>query len=127
MSAGYATHVSKRLIAVSLASALSVALGCSANDDVPAPQISSVTPDHSPVGSVVTIVGNYFCQRPNTGNEDPTCAVSGTVNFETSPATPSQWSDTAIMVEVPALTAGSADVVVTAAGRTSNPVSFIVE
>jgi hypothetical protein len=116
----YATRASEFVLACCLA-------GCSANDDIPAPQISSITPSHAPVGSVVTIAGDYFCQRPKTGNEDPTCPVSGTVNFGSSPATPTTWSDLAIMVEVPQLTVGDADVAVTAAGRTSNPVSFVVE
>ena len=101
--------------------------GCSANDDIHTPQVASITPDHAAVGTVVTIIGNYFCGRPETGNEDPTCPISGTVNFETSPGTPTTWSDTAIMIEVPQAMTGSADVVVTAAGRTSNSVTFTIE
>ena len=115
-----ATHASKLALAVCL-------IGCSANDDIPSPQISSVTPNHGPAGSVVTITGNYFCQRPNNGTDDPTCAVAGTVHFGTAPGTASTWSDVALMVEVPQLMPGPADIAVTAAGRTSNTVAFTAE
>jgi hypothetical protein len=123
---GYATHASNVVIAVGASLALSV-INCSANDDIPSPQISSVTPNHATAGAVVTIIGNFFCQRPNNGTDDPTCAVAGTVHFGTAPGTPSAWSETALMVEVPQLTPGRADIAVTAAGRTSNTVMFTAE
>ena len=109
--------------ALALAAAL---VGCSANDDIPAPLLSTVIPDHAPVGAIVMVAGAYFCQRPGT-NEDPICDVVGTVHFAAAPGTPSQWTDTMIMVEVPQGVSGRADVTVTAAGRTSNTVAFTAE
>lgn len=103
---------------------LALLLGCSANDDIPAPQVAAVTPDHAPVGAVVTVSGQYFCQTPPM--EDPNCGVAGTVHFGTIPATPSTWMDTAIMVEVPTGITGTVDVEVTAMGKQSNTVSFTV-
>jgi hypothetical protein len=99
---------------------------CSANDDVPSPQIASVTPDQAPPGQIVTIAGSYFCQRPRGITEDPDCSVAGTVHFGTVPGTPSVWQDTALMVEVPAAAAGRADVQVITGGRSSNTVAFTV-
>ncbi len=101
---------------------------CSANDDVPAPLISSIVPSHAPAGSVVTIAGSYFCQRPQNGsNEDPNCDIVGTVHFGQAPGTPSSWMDTSIMVEVPPGVAGTVDVTITALGKTSNSVSFTAD
>jgi uncharacterized protein (TIGR03437 family) len=107
---------------------LLVLLGaCSANDDIPAPALSDLVPAHAPPGAVVELDGNYFCQRPETGQDDPTCAQSGTVEFGTVPANSSLWSDTAVMASVPEGLTGSVDVSVSAAGRTSNTVSFTVD
>ncbi len=104
-----------------------VVLGCSANDDVPAPLIATVVPDQAPVGATVMVTGEYFCQQPNTGSDDPTCDVSGSVRFDVVPGTPSSWSDTAIMVEVPSGVSGAAPVSVIAAGRVSNSVAFTAQ
>ena len=106
---------------------LLLVVACSANDDVPAPQLSSVVPAAAPAGSVVTISGDYFCQRPNTGNEDPLCDTTGVVNFGASPGPVTQWSDTTIMVEVPQGALGSVALSVTVKGRTSNPIAFRVQ
>lgn len=123
MSVACATLVSnlRRLVVAGMLA------GCSANDDVPAPLISTVVPNHATPGAVVAVSGSYFCQKPNTGSEDPTCSVVGTVRFGQSPGTPTTWSDTAIMVEVPQGVAGPAEVSVTAAGRTSNVVAFTAD
>jgi hypothetical protein len=101
--------------------------GCSANDDIPSPMISSIVPDHGPGGSVVTVAGSYFCQRPDTGTDDPTCDISGIVDFGEAPGAPSSYTDTAIMVEVPAGITGAVDVTVVAAGRMSNSVTFTAD
>jgi uncharacterized protein (TIGR03437 family) len=101
--------------------------GCSANDDIPSPLISTIVPDHAPPESLVTVSGSYFCQRPDTGNDDPTCDITGTVTFGQAPATPTDYSDTAITVEVPQGITGSVDVTVQAAGRSSNSVSFTAD
>ncbi len=99
---------------------------CTANDDIPAPQLSSVVPAQAMPGTIVLVSGDYFCQRPDTGNEDPTCDSTGDVSFGASPGTISNWSDTAIMVEVPQGALGSVSVTVSVNGRTSNSTSFDV-
>ncbi len=104
-----------------------VCAGCSLNDDVPAPLASSITPDHAPPGAVVSIDGDYFCQRPETGQEDPTCDTTGTVEFGQTPATPTTWSDVEIMVEVPEGGSGDVSVTVTAMGRTSSSLDFTID
>ena len=100
---------------------------CSANDDIPAPLVSTIVPDHGPPGAVVAVQGAYFCQRPDTSNDDPTCDTQGTVDFGEVPGTATVWDDGEIMVEVPSAAVGSSDVVVSAAGRTSNAVSFTTD
>ena len=102
-------------------------VACSANDDVPAPQLGSVVPARATAGTVVTVVGNYFCQRPNTGNEDPLCDTTGQVNFGASAGTVTSWSDTTIMVEVPQGALGPVVLSVIVNGRSSNPISFTVQ
>ena len=94
---------------------LAVLVGCSANDDIPSPLISTITPDQAPAGAQVVVAGSYFCQRPGT-SEDPTCTTSGDVHFGTVPSAPSQWTDTAIMVEVPQGVSGSVGVTVSGTG-----------
>jgi uncharacterized protein (TIGR03437 family) len=110
-----------------LSLALALAAGCSASDDIPSPAVASVTPDHGAPGAVVTIAGSYFCQRPANVTDDPNCAVAGTVHFGTVPATPTDWQDTQLLVEVPNGNVGATQVEVTAAGRTSNSVGFRVD
>lgn len=100
---------------------------CSANDDVPAPQLSSIVPDHASAGSVVLVEGNYFCQRPVTVTDEPTCSSTGGVNFGASPGTVTGWMDTAIMVEVPPGAQGSVSLSVVVNGRSSNAIAFVVQ
>jgi hypothetical protein len=102
--------------------------GCTASDDIPAPAIANVLPAHATPGQIVVVAGSYFCQRPMTGSDqDPHCSTIGSVSFGMVPGTPTDWTDTAIMVEVPASPPGRADVQVTAAGRTTNSVAFTVD
>ena len=102
-------------------------IGCSLNDDVPSPIVSAVTPNHATPGTVVVVSGSYFCQRPQNGsNDNPDCSATGTVAFGSAPATPSNWTDTAISVEVPQGVSGSVSVQVTTGGKVSNSVSFTV-
>ncbi|HEV7558602.1 MAG TPA: IPT/TIG domain-containing protein [Kofleriaceae bacterium] len=89
--------------------------------------MSTILPDHGPPGAIVVIQGAYFCQRPDTGNDDPTCGTQGSVDFGEVPGTATVWDDNQIMVEVPAATVGSNDVVVIAAGRTSNAFPFTTD
>ena len=107
--------------------AVATLVACSAADDIPAPHISSVVPAAAVPGAIVTVQGSYFCQRPNTGNEDPLCTSTGTVDFGASPGTVTLWTDTAIMVEVPQGALGAVALSVTVTGRASNPVSFTVQ
>ena len=101
-------------------------LGCSANDDIPAPLISSLNPNHGPAGGVIMVAGQYFCQQPP--GEDPACdSAAGTVSFDAAPGIVSAYTDTSIMVEVPTGLSGHVTVRVTAAGRTSNAATFTVE
>lgn len=111
----------------SVVAALAGVAACSAADDIPAPQISSVVPAAAVPGAIVTVQGSYFCQRPNTGNEDPMCTSTGTVNFGASPGTVTLWTDPAIMVEVPQGALGTVALSVTVNGRSSNPISFTVQ
>ena len=115
------TSVMKRVLPLLLVAA------CSANDDIPAPLLGSVVPDHGVPGTIVLVTGNYFCQRPNTGIEDPACDSTGEVSFGASPGTISDWTDTAIMVEVPQGALGSVALSVIVNGRSSNPTSFDVQ
>lgn len=100
-----------------------VMVGCTAGDDVPAPRIASVSPDHATPGSAVMVVGDFFCQDP----EGDQCDGNGSVAFDATPANIGMYSEQLIMVEVPSVTAGPVKVTVTAAGRTSNDVDFRIE
>jgi hypothetical protein len=110
-----------------IAFVLSSLVACSARDDVPAPVVSSVVPNHAPANAVVMVSGSYFCQRPNVNPEDPTCPVTGTVLFGAVPGVPSTYSDVSIMVEVPAGASGATTISITAGGRTSNSIAFTVD
>jgi RHS repeat-associated protein len=85
-----------------------------------APNISSISPTvgpPSPVGSSVTLHGANFGSAQGTS----------TVTFGGILATPSSWSDTAIVVPVPSsLAAGNADIAVAINGSSSNTQTFVV-
>jgi hypothetical protein len=49
------------------------------------------------------------------------------VQFGALAGTPSVYTDTSIMVEVPAGASGRADITITAAGRTSNSIEFTAQ
>jgi hypothetical protein len=104
---------------------------CSTNDDVPAPAISGVQPDHGMSGITVTVSGSSLCQQPQadgSSDVDPlACAHMGTVTFGTAPGIVLSYADTMVAVEVPALASGTIDVSVSVAGRNSNQISFVVE
>jgi IPT/TIG domain-containing protein len=114
-----------RMLATRVCAAALLA-GCSANDDVPSPLVANVEPDHAPAGALVTLHGNYFCQRPELSGA-PLCDASGSVHFGAAPGIPTLWSETAIAVEVPSGVAGRVSVTVIAGGRTSNAVPFTAE
>ncbi|HEY6180375.1 MAG TPA: IPT/TIG domain-containing protein [Kofleriaceae bacterium] len=104
-------------------------VACSINDDVPAPAISAVTPDHGVPGTLVTVTGSYLCQQPRGNNDDNplACAHVGTLLFDTLPASASAYGDAAVTAEVPALPVGRSSVAVAVAGRSSNRLGFVVE
>lgn len=108
-----------------------LALGaCSANDDVPAPMLSGVTPDRAAAGTSVMISGSYFCGQPSTDSEDVdplACALTGFVRFGSSDGTLLQYTDTAITAEVPASSPGPTRLVVNVGGRISNAIVFVVD
>src|ERR1051325_5263131 len=94
---------------------ITVVAACSANDDLPAPQIASITPAHAVPGAIVVVAGNYFCHQPET--EDPlACRNVGAVAFGQVTATTSQYTDTSVMAEVPDRP-GMVDVTLTVAGH----------
>jgi hypothetical protein len=83
---------------------------------LPAPTISSLTPNAGPVGTTVTIAGNNFRDQQ----------LGGTVKFfNNRTATVTMWSNTSIVVTVPASSA-TGNVTVTVAGTTSAGTAFIV-
>lgn len=98
---------------------------CSANDDLPAPRISSVAPSHATPGTIVAIAGAYFCHQP--ADADPlACKNVGSVYFGQLVANVSQYTDSAVMAEVPGGT-GVVPVTVAVLGETSNAISFTIE
>jgi len=106
--------------------ALALVAACSANDDVPSPQIAAVTPASASPGTVVTVAGSYFCQQPTMPDDPLACENLGEVRFGTASGNVALYSDTSIMVEVPG-GLGTVAVTVAAAGRTSNAVDFVIE
>lgn len=107
------------------------AAACSASDDIHAPHIASLTPDHAAPGVQVQIDGSWFCAQPEPepGEEvDPlACAHVGAVSFATQDAVAAIYLDAEILVEVPAVAPGEVAVRVSVAGRMSNRVSFVVD
>ena len=82
---------------------------------IPPPSISSLTPATGPVNTAVTIAGSGF------GIPQGASAVK----FNGTTATPTSWSDSSIVVPVPAgATTGAVTIV--AGGTTSNGVTFTV-
>jgi Tol biopolymer transport system component len=82
---------------------------------LPAPTITSITPDEGQVGDEVTIAGTEFGSTRG----------SSYVSFGATQATDYvSWSDTEIKVKVPAGVSGTVDVTVTTGSGTSNAVEF---
>jgi YD repeat-containing protein len=79
---------------------------------IPAPNISNISPDSARAGASVTVAGTNFG------------SVAGRISFNGTNATPSSWSNTQIIVPVPA-GATTGPVIVTQAGA-SNSASFTV-
>ena len=114
----------------SLALVVLVVGACTANDDVPAPAVGGITPNHAAPGTAVVISGSYFCQQPesSSGETDPlACEHMGAVVFGVEPTTPQNYTDTSITVSVPQQQPGMVQVGVSVAGRSSNTVSFTID
>jgi RHS repeat-associated protein len=79
---------------------------------IPTPNITSLSSPSGPVGTPITITGTNF-------------GSTGTVTFNGTTASPSNWNGTTIVVPVPA-GATSGNVVVTVNGAASNGVAFTV-
>ena len=79
------------------------------------PTLTSLAPSSGAVGSVVTIAGTNFGATRGTS----------TVTFNGTPATPTSWAATSVVVPVPA-GATSGNVVLTVGGVASNPSAFTV-
>lgn len=106
----------------------SVGTGCSANDDIPAPLISTVMPSHAGPGTPVMISGDYLCQQPEGDELDPlACANTGTVTFGSLPANITMYTEHELSAEVPSLAPGSVRITVSVAGRRSNQLEFLVD
>lgn len=108
-----------------------VHVACSANDDVPAPAIASVSPARAMIGSAIAISGSGFCQQPleDDGDEqDPlACAHVGTVQFGTASVSPVEYADTVVTAVIPDLPPGAIEVRISVAGRATNAVSLTIE
>ena len=79
------------------------------------PKITGLVPASGGVGELVTINGSSFGATQETS----------TVAFNGTPAAPTNWSDTSIVVPVPA-SASTGPVVVTVNTLASNPVTFTI-
>jgi len=79
------------------------------------PTISYTNPIDGPVGTTVTVVGNYFGSTQG----------SSTITFNGTPTTPTSWSNTQIIAAVPT-GAVTGPVVVSVRAIASNHVNFIV-
>jgi YD repeat-containing protein len=82
---------------------------------IPPPSISSLSPTSGTVNTVITIAGSGFCIPQGTS----------VVKFNGTVATPTSWSDSSIVVPVPA-GATTGPVTIVAGGTTSNGVTFTV-
>ena len=89
--------------------------GVSFTVTVPAPSITSLSPNSATLGTSVTMSGANFGATQG----------SSTVQFNGTSATPTTWSATSIVAPVPA-GATTGNVVVTVSGVASNGVSFTV-
>src|SRR5260370_5803535 len=97
------------LTRVAVLSALLVSLFSTSLVGQNAPNVSYTSPSSGPVGTVVTITGQYFGATQGTS----------TVAFNGTQATPTNWSDTQIVAPVPS-GATSGKVSVTVNGVVSN-------
>ncbi|HEY4180995.1 MAG TPA: IPT/TIG domain-containing protein [Kofleriaceae bacterium] len=116
---------------IALAYLLCALAACTANDDMPAPRLSSIVPSHAAPGTSVTVFGDHLCQQPDmagSDDQDPlACANTGLVDFDRVPGSVESYTDTSVAAVVPDLPAGKVDVVVAVLGRSSNGVELVIE
>src|SRR5216683_7914026 len=118
----FVTDALRQFVRSWLVFALAAVVGCGGaytpnggGNPPPPPSITSLNPTSGLVGTSVTIAGANFGATQGTS----------TVKFNGTTATPTNWSATSIVVQVPA-GATSGTVVVTVGGVASNGVSFTV-
>ncbi len=109
--------------------AFALALGACvlSGDDIPPPTIAAIVPPRAGVGTSVTVEGDHFCPVPDQGSDSdpPICdTAGGLIDFGAAAAITTRWTGTAIDAEVPMLSPGSYDVMITVGGRSSNTASF---
>jgi hypothetical protein len=108
-----------------------VVLGCTGGDDIHTPVIGSIVPDRGVAGASVMVNGSYFCGQPEAADPDEAdpllCANMGALTFSGAPASVGQYTDSAMVVEVPTVPPGEVPVRVSVVGRVSNAVMFTVE
>jgi hypothetical protein len=90
---------------------------CGASDNG-TPKIDELAPPQGAPGLTVNVLGIHFCA------DDP--CTPGFVSFGATAATVMSWTDTRVIVSVPASATGTNSVVVTAGGRQSNQLDFVV-
>lgn len=120
-----------RVARLAIAVSMVMLAGCTANDDVHAPALASITPARVSPGFSIVLTGNYFCQQPEPhgeGDVDPNaCENVGSVQFGAAASAASQYTDTSITVDVPELPISVVEVRVSVRGRTSNSVGLRIE
>src|SRR5678815_2408246 len=100
---------------------------CVANEEIPVPGITALMPGHGAPGSTVTVIGKYLCQQPPRDDPNLPCTHIGTVTFDVTSANVMSYTDTMARVEVPAVSPGRFDVIVSILGRSSNRMPFVVD
>ncbi len=98
------------------ASLIPIAIQLSGTGIAGSPSIASLSPNSGAVGTSVTITGSNFGSAQG----------SSTLTFNGTSATPANWSDTSIVVPVPA-GASTGNVVLTVGGVASNGLNFTVQ
>jgi hypothetical protein len=72
-------------------------------------------------------IGWFQEPRTDTDADLLACEHVGTVMFDITPGMVTSYTDTMVMVDVPALAPGGVSVVVSVEGRSSNGIGFVVE
>ncbi len=113
-----------------LAALLTIGLGACGIAD--APHLDSVTPTTVAIGQSFTLLGERFCQQAGV-NTDGTCtmAVAGEVDLAVDEPTQCpivSWTDTMVVVSVPAHPpSGDTTVFLTSSGTSSNALDIVVQ